>query len=334
MKRTTNKDTSLKKVKQFIDSYELFYIIGHEKPDGDCIGSQLALAGLVTQLGKKSILLSAGPFNDFVVQTYQSLFYTSLDHCPHVPDTIKAAILCVDCSSPDRMGNVFDPIYHLPVAVIDHHTSGDNYGKVRYIDFTAPANTLLVYRLFKEYGITPRKEDAYFLFLGLLTDTGFFRFTRENNPEPFLTAAELTMLGVSAAEIYQQIGYGHTFLSRKIIAKVLERSKRVNNNRIIMSYLSHNDAVHLDDIPQTYEIYQLLQGTQKVEIVVYIQEVINDNGSISCKIGLRSLNKVDVGALAKHYGGGGHKNAAGFTITKTLDETWNELMEFFDSYKI
>ena len=334
MKNTIKSNISSKKIKQFIDSYELFYIIGHEKPDGDCIGSQLALAGLLSQLGKKSVLLSAGPFNDFVVQTYQSLFYTSLDHCPTIPHNIKKAIFCVDCSSPDRMGKVFHSIYSLPAAVIDHHTSGDNYGELQYIDSTAPANTLLIYRLFKDYNITPRREDAYFLFLGLLTDTGFFRFTREYNPEPFLMAADLTQLGVSTAEIYQQIGYGHTFLSRKIIAKVLERAKRVNNNRIIISYLSYHDIVHLDDIPQTYEIYQLLQGIRKVELVVYIQEIVDNKGSISCKIGLRSLNKVDVGTLAKHYSGGGHKNAAGFTIQQSLNETWEQLISYFDSYKI
>lgn len=325
---------SLEKLREFIDKYDWFYIIGHAKPDGDCIGSQLALAGLLRQLNKRTILLSTGPFNDFASKIYQSLFNTSLDLAPAPPPKASVAIFCVDCSSPDRMGSAFDPIYHLPSAVIDHHASGSRYGKVRYVDASAPANTLLIYRMFKKYRITPTQEDAYFLFLGLLTDTGFFRFTQKNNPEPFLTAAALTELGVSAAEIHQQIGYGNTFFSRKIISKILDRAVRVNNNRVILCYLSYKDYMHLDDIPQSYEVYQLLMGIQKVELIVYVQEIIDENNKLVCSIGLRSNSRVDVGKLAKHYGGGGHHNAAAFRMQKSFDHSWKELLHFFDNYEI
>ncbi len=328
------RDQSFSKIQDFIDKYDWFYIIGHEKPDGDCLGSQLALGGLLEQLGKNVIQLSAGPFNDFVVQIYQSMFYTSLELAPKPPPKSKVAIFCVDCSSSERMGTAFEKIYHLPAAVIDHHTSGETYGRVRYIDSNAVANTLLIYRLFKSYKRSPTKENAYFLFLGLLTDTGFFRFTKRDDPEPFLVAAELTKLGVSAAEIYQQIGYGCTYFSRKIISKILNRATRVNNNRIVLSYISYKDYIYSDDVPQSYEVYQLLQGIQKIEMVVYIMENFDENSSVTCKIGLRSQNKVDVGKLAQHYGGGGHKNAAGFSMNKALDDTWKELLHSFDKYEI
>ena len=327
--------SDIKKLKKFIASYEWFYIIGHDNPDGDCIGSQLACAGLLQKLNKKVFLLSSGPFSNSIAQLYKSMFYSSSLEIENTPsEDSKVALLCVDTSSAEKLGSAFNSVAHLPCAVIDHHVTGKPYGSVHYIDSKAPANTILIHRLFKEYKIVPSREDAYFILLGLLTDTQFFRFVNQNDPEPFETAAKMVQLGVSPGDIYQQIGYGATFLSRKVIARVLDRAIRVNNNRIILTYIRHDDYLYKDDIPQSYDVYQMLQGTQKTEVVVYIHEEFDSNNLAVCKVGLRSHNKVDVSKIARDFNGGGHIRAAGFSIPEPLKATWNRLCEYFDTLAI
>ncbi len=309
--------------------------MGHEKPDGDCIGSQLACAGLLKKLNKKVHILSSGPFSDAVSQLYRAFF----PMYPPSEDVVRAhkgdaAVICVDTSSPSRLGHFFLPLKDLPLAVIDHHAEGESYGEVKYIDQTASSNTLLIYRLFKEYRIVPTKEDAYFILLGLLTDTQFFRFVSAKNTEPFEVAAKMVRLGVSPREIYRQIEFGYTFLSRKILATILNRATRVNNNRIVLTHIRHGDYMYKDDIPQSYEVYQILQGVQKIEIVVYIHEDVRDDGSVVCKIGLRSQRIVDVAKIARSFNGGGHTKASGFMIAKPLSEVWDFLKKYFDELSI
>lgn len=328
--------SKLKDVKQFIEDHDFFYILGHEKPDGDCIGSELAISGLLEKLNKPHAVLSAGPFSDSISQSYRPRFIDNLDDLDYLPmEEDNAALIFVDASSPERMGNIFSPIFHLPTLIIDHHKSTaledtENAQQVKYIEPTIPANTILVYRLFKEFRINPTQEDAYFILLGILTDTQFFRFVKSKDKEPFTVAAELIEYGVTPGDIYKQISYGYTYLSRKVIAEILNRTQRLNNNRIILTYISYNNYIHIDDIPQTYEIYQMLEGTHKTEIVVYLQEILNDNNIPVTKVGMRS-KQFDVGSIAKKWGGGGHANASGFTIEQSLNESLPTLVTFFDA---
>lgn len=329
----TIRSPTLASIRKFIESYDFFYVLGHERPDGDCIGSQLAMSGLLTTLGKKHYVLSVGPFSDSISRFYQSHFVTNLPNLPHQPmHKEKAALILLDASTPERMGSIFYPLYSLPAVVIDHHASviNNTYGDIKYIKPEVPANTILVYRLYKEYKIIPTQQQAYYILLGILTDTQFFRFVKKNDPEPLLVAAELVELGVTPSSIYQQISYGYTYLSRKLIAKILDRTQRLNNNRIILTYISYKDYIHSDDIPHSYEIYQMLEGTHKNEIVIYIQEILNDDNIPICKVGMRSKH-VDVGNIAKSWKGGGHPNAAGFTIEKSLLETTDLLTHYFDN---
>ena len=234
---------------------------------------------------------------------------------------------------PNRMGKMFNDIYHLPALIIDHHESntGEDFGDVRYIKPEIPANTILVYRVYKEFKIKPNQAQAYYIFLGILTDTQFFRFVKDAQQEPFLVAADLITLGITPGDIYKQISYGYTYLSRKVLSKVLERAQRLNNNRIILTHISSEDYLHVDDIPQSYEIYQMLEGTHKTEVIVYLQEVLNEKNVIVTKVGMRSKS-LNVGAVAKDWGGGGHANASGFTIEKPLTETIPLMVQFLIRY--
>ncbi len=325
---------TLKDLQKFINAYQYFFVIGHENPDGDCVGSQLACAGLLRKLNKQVFLLSSGPFNDAIAQLYSSLFYSSYSQIPGISSDStnfrNFAMLSVDTASYKRLGEAAKPLKHLPTAVLDHHALGHPFGDVQYVDVNAASNTLLVYRLFDAYNITPTQEDAHFILLGILTDTQFFRFVKAKDSEPLMIAAKMIELGASSADIYKQMGYGHTFLSRKTIGKVLERAFRVNNNRVVITYIKHEDYLRKDDIPQSYEIYQLLQSTQKIEVVVYIQEGIDANNHPVCKIGLRSRSKVDVSIIAKEFGGGGHARASGFSLHDPLTQTLEKIKKYFD----
>ncbi|HSV56607.1 MAG TPA: DHH family phosphoesterase, partial [Magnetospirillaceae bacterium] len=128
----------------FIGGHGLFLIVGHREPDGDCIGSQLALSAFLRRIGKKTVLLSSGPFTRTEILPYEHSF---LDRVPDGLILESAAIVVLDCSSLARTGRVAESLPALPTAFIDHHAAGDASGDVLYVDTTAPSVTLLVQAL-------------------------------------------------------------------------------------------------------------------------------------------------------------------------------------------
>ena len=166
----------------FIDRHGPFYIIGHKEPDGDCIGSQLALASFLRRNGKNAYLCSAGPFSRTEIMPYESRF---LIEAPPERPSERAAAIILDCSSLKRIGSVAETLPKVPIAFIDHHAAGTATGDAIYIDDRAPSVTAMILLLIEAMGGIPTKEEAEYLFFGLGTDTGFFRHLDEHSEGDF-----------------------------------------------------------------------------------------------------------------------------------------------------
>ncbi len=308
----------------FIADHEVFLIVGHKEPDGDCIGSQLALSTFLRRIGKRTVLLSSGPFTRTEILPYEHAF---LDRVPDGLPLASAAVVVLDCSSLSRVGRLEEQLPALPVAFIDHHAAGEASGDVQYIDPSAPSVTRLIQSLIESMGEVPTKEEAELLFFGLCTDTGFFRHLDAAGSDSFQSAARLVDRGASPKRTYSMIYGGKSLFTRKLMGEILARTEPYFDGRLLVSYVTEEDHRRYGIASRDSDtLYQLLMTVAGVEAAIVIRQESENN----CTVGFRSRDTVDVGAVASQFGGGGHRLAAGLSIEGRIEDVRERMLEAFD----
>lgn len=306
-----------------LDSYDNFVIAGHKEPDGDCLCSQMALSSFLKRKGKTTKLVSAGPFNRPEIINWESFFDSHIEDRDLEGKTLG---IITDCSSPDRTGSLENQLKKLPLMVIDHHTAGESFGQYRLIDSNSPSTTLLIQHLIEESGMELTEEEAEFIFLGFCTDTGFFRHIGSGKPDVFQAVSRLVEAGVSPNATHRVITGGRTHGSRRLLGRILDRSRLYYKGKLIVSWEVLEDRRELKTEDRDSDsMYQMLQSIGGVETVAVIQEEEENLFSI----GLRSNFDIDVGIIAQSFGGGGHRKAAGCTIKGSLEEVQNKIVKSF-----
>ncbi len=307
----------------FIDSHKAFIIAGHKEPDGDCIASCLALDELLKLKGKKTVLLSAGPFKKTETKRYEHLFKTSFEDMQNIGNY---GLIIADCSSKDRIGELNIKDIEFDTFVIDHHKTSDSSGKNCIVDASAPAAAYLVQQIFEAGNGEVTSTAAEVLFFGLCTDSGFFRFLEENSSEIFVAASRLIAKGANPKKTYNQITGGKSFESRKLLGKLFDHAEIFFDNKLIVTYETLEDtAAYGQDGRDSDALYQNLLAIEGVEALVCIRQETEDQ----CTIGFRSRDQVDVSAVASRFGGGGHKNASGACCKTTIDELIPQILQEF-----
>ena len=308
-----------------LDEYDNFIIAGHQEPDGDCLCSQLALAGYLNRRGKKTTLVSAGPFNRPEIKNWEHFFS---DHISDSDIQDNTLAIITDCSSPDRTGNLAEQLNKLPLMVIDHHSSGENFGQYRYINSDSPSTTLLIQHIIETSGFELTEEEAEFIFLGFCTDTGFFRHIGSGKADVFQAVSRLVAAGVSPNATHRIITGGRTHGSRRLLGRILDRSCVFYTGKLIVSWELLQDRLELETMDRDSDsMYHMLQSIGNVEAVAVLQEEKENVFSV----GLRSNNDTDVGKIAKDFGGGGHQKAAGCTLNGSKDEIMEKIISSFKS---
>ena len=308
---------------QFISTGSKFMVAGHKEPDGDCVGSQLALCAALRRLGKEAIPCSAGPFKRTEVVPYGERFTAA----PGKAERAGAKVIIVDCSSTDRTGDLETYLQGLPAAVIDHHAAGTEpaAGPV-FLDPRAPSVTVMILRLIEALGLRPSKEEAELLLFGLCTDTGFFRHLDEGGAETFAAAERLLRAGASPKAAFQAINGGKSLGSRILLGHILSRAESLFDGRLILSFENYEDTRRFGlEGRDSDSLYQLLQSVAGVEAIAVIRQETPEK----CSIGLRSRDTIDVAAIAAAFGGGGHKNAAGCAVCGIISDIRPKIIEAF-----
>ena len=297
---------------RFLRQYRRFFILGHQDPDGDCLGSQLAMGLLLKKDGREARLFSAGPFRRPEIQGYAPLFQKRIPKNlrEEALQTGDTAVLLMDCSTMERIGEaLLEDVKGLPAGVIDHHAAGENFNQCRWIEPKMPAVSLMVHKLYQSLSIPLDQTAAEHLFLGLCTDTGYFRHTEENSAEVFRAAADLVGQGVNPKKFFQKMYGNRSLESRILLGTLLARAEPHFGGKLIVTYETLAEKDHFGPESRDSDIlYQQLQAVKDCEVVLFIRE----ESDRECSVGLRSNSRVDVGALAKRLGGGGHAKAAGF----------------------
>jgi bifunctional oligoribonuclease and PAP phosphatase NrnA len=311
------------KLKQALETKKAFLLIGHKNPDGDCLSSQLALGSFLKRKGKNVCLLSPGPFDRIEIKHWEKYFEA---HVPKNWKNNKPLVIILDCSTIDRIGYLADEIKNMDIAVIDHHDSGNSFGNIHFICSEAPSVTFLIHKIMESFNMDPTKEEARYLLFGIATDTGFFRHLESGTREIFNSVATLTENGASPKDVYSEMYGGRTLKSKILIGRLLSRIQSKFEGKLIISYESEEDLLNFGtENRDSDSFYQQVQGIKNVEAIILIR--YEDNSEFS--IGLRSKYYADVGVIAKSFGGGGHKKAAGFTWIGTKEEITEKLIQIF-----
>ena len=294
-------------------------VVGHVGPDGDALGSMVALSLAAREAGKAAVASFDEPF---VVPEEMSFLDTSTLVPPaDFPGILDAAVV-VDTSVPGRVGALAQKLNAADqLIVIDHHISDGGWGDHLLIDRTAAAAAELVYEVIVELGWEITPEVATALYTGIVTDTGRFQYS-STSPRTHHIAAHLLEHGVHPDIIGQKLFEEATFGYYGVASRVLERATLDEDHRFVWSMMTNAD---LDDAEisahETDGLIDLVRMARGTEVACLLK--VKGNGVL--KGSLRSRGNIDVARIAGAFGGGGHHNASGFTTKKSPEAVISEI---------
>ena len=319
MNEATGVATSdLQRVATELRARQRFLLTAHEGPDGDALGSLLGMHRVLTQLGKDSVMFLAAKEFPLPIE-YRFLPLEEVFH--EAPaDMADRTIVFLDCGNVDRM-----PVDFLTAGDnfrinVDHHHDNTRFGDVNLVDVEASCTAEIVYDLAQLLGATITAEIAAALYVGLITDTGKFMY-ENTNAHTHRVAAELIDAGVDVDDTYRRL-YEHVPLEKlKLVARALESIQRHCGDRLAVSYITAEDyAATGAGEEMTEGVIDHLRSIEGVKVAAVVRDLGN-RGRAARKVSLRSSEgDVDVSAIARERGGGGHKRAAGFSTDLELDD--------------
>jgi bifunctional oligoribonuclease and PAP phosphatase NrnA len=288
-------------------------IMAHVSPDGDSIGSMLALYNVLKRIGKDVGICSS----DNIPSVFSFLpGYNSISKYSILERQSYDAAIVLDCGSGDRTGECSRLIDNADISInIDHHVTNSMFASFNLVDTNASATGELIFQLIKQMGLEIMKEEAVCLYTAILTDTGCFKY-KNTTPLTHKIVGELISTGIEFGDIHDHVYRNLDFDTVKTMGKALCSVELYDNGQIaLMKLLSEDlDGMSLQDIDTT-DFINFARDIRTVEAAAFVKQVSSDE----YKVSMRSKNKVDVRAVCEKYGGGGHVRAAGCTMNGTLE---------------
>ena len=314
----TQTATDLQATAAALREHDRFLVVTHENPDGDALGSLLATTLALRQLGKDAVMYLAG--SSPVPREYTMLELGELER--ELPaDFGERTLVAVDCAKADRMGPDPTLVERAAFVVdIDHHHDNTRFGNVNLIVADASSTGEVLRDVFAELGVEITPEIAEPLYIALVTDTGRFQYSN-TTPKALRLAAELLEAGADAHAVFRQVYESVEFARLKLRARAYERARVLEGGRIVVTNLLRTDfeAVGAEDA-YSEGIIDDLRAVEGCELAVLIREP-RDDGRAAHRASLRSsIDELDVSAIARTFGGGGHRQAAGFSSDASVDE--------------
>jgi bifunctional oligoribonuclease and PAP phosphatase NrnA len=316
--QTTTIATELAQAAEAIRSGERFLVTTHENPDGDALGSMLALKLALDQLGKDATMVLAGDAP--LPAEYSFMTLEGLQR--RVPDDASERILiAVDCANESRIGPDPEVLQLSPLVLnIDHHHDNTRFGDVNVIDAQASSTGELLRDLFRELDVELTPDIAEPLYIALVTDTGRFQYSN-TTPKSLRLAAELVESGADLHRIFQGVYESVQFAKLKLLARALQRAQVYEGGRLVVSYLLRDDFQEVGAAePYSEGIIDYLRAVEGADMAVLIREPPRSGGPLR-RVSLRaSHDELDVSAIARKSDGGGHRQAAGFSSEASIEE--------------
>lgn len=299
----------LEKITGAIENARSVMLVAHIQPDGDTLGSCFALQAVLEKLGKDAVICCDGE----MPSRYAELLPAGMLKAPQSMEGAVDLAIAVDCADLARLGKCVQPFKKAAVtANIDHHVTNDGYAQLNCV---AEASSVgeIIFELMTQCGIEPDEQTAKFLYIAIATDTGNFTYSNTNRKCLAYTAelVELFDLRAVAEVLFRR----RSLVSTQVIGRALSRLELFADGRIAGVTLLESDLKEFGASGADCEnVVDFAREIEQTEAAVFFREIPN-----GVKISLRAKGKIDVGAIAARYGGGGHAGASGCVIGGKLD---------------
>jgi phosphoesterase RecJ-like protein len=316
----TSRSHELNRIVDAIRTRQRFVISSHSRPDGDSIGSQLAMAYALRALGKEAHVVNK---DRAPAPLLQFPGVAAIEIADTVTGQYDAAII-MECGDLARTG--VTGLDRFEIINIDHHPGNTAYGSLNWFDPSAAACGEMVFDLIRALGVPVNTTIATHIYLAILTDTGSFHYS-SISPRTFDICRQALEAGVDAVAVARNVYDSNNMGRLKLFGSVLSAMQLDPTGRIAIVYLDHEMA---REAGGTYEdtegLINLPLTVKEIEAVVFFKQAEGDEYRVS----MRSKGDIDIGAIAKQFGGGGHKNAAGCTVSGAIDTLQKTFVERID----
>src|SRR5580765_846505 len=310
--------SDLQAVADALRSNDRFLLVTHENPDGDALGSLIATKLALDQLGKDSVMYLYGDAP--LPKEYGFMELSGIVREPP-PDAAERVLVALDCANETRMGPDLTLIDDAPLTLdIDHHHDNSRFGDLNLVVGDASSTGEVLRDVFRELGVELTPEIAEALYIAVVTDTGRFQYSN-TTPKALRLAAELVEAGADVHQVFQSVYESVEFAKLKLLGRALERAQVFEGGRIVVSYLLRTDFAEVGAVePYSEGIIDFLRAVEGADMAVLIREPPRQDGPAR-RVSLRaSIDELDVSAIARKSGGGGHRQAAGFSSEASIEE--------------
>lgn len=306
---------TFKEILDVINQHQQFAILSHIRPDGDAIGSTIALGSTLEAMGKDVIYIN----EDGVPESLAFLPGSEKVKSPSDEVLDIEVAIAVDCANKPRLGeNALKMVSNAKLWVnIDHHKSNPGYGDLNYIDSNSPATGQILYQMITENGLTLTDEARDSIYVAVSTDTGSFQYSG-TTAATYEMAADLVKRGLNTGKIneltYDSFPYRRVALTRELLnTLVLSESGEIADWQLLKS-VKHDLNLQPDDSEDLIDIIRSIQG---VNVALFFEELLDD----SIRVSIRSkVGSIDACEIAQVFGGGGHAKAAGIRMPGPISE--------------
>jgi bifunctional oligoribonuclease and PAP phosphatase NrnA len=314
--RTTHPEIAA--VADAIRDSDRFLVTTHENPDGDALGSLLAMKLALDELDKESLMYLGGEAP--LPREYNWMPLAELRR--QLPEDVKErTLLALDCANESRLGPDAEALLTAPLVVnIDHHHDNSRFGGIDLVVADASSTGEVLRDVLDALGVRLTPDIAESLYIALVTDTGRFQYTN-TTPRALRLAAELVEAGADVHKIFQGVYESVEFAKLKLLARALERAQIYEGGRLVISHLLRNDFKEVGAAePYSEGIIDYLRAVEGADMAALIREPPRDD--TIRRVSLRASNdELDVSEIARRSGqGGGHRQAAGFSTEQSIDE--------------
>jgi bifunctional oligoribonuclease and PAP phosphatase NrnA len=317
--QTNPTQTDLRKIADAIRSHDRFVVTTHENPDGDALGSLVALTLALRELGKDAVMYLFGE-----VPLPREYRFMALDDLVRtLPDDVSERVLvAVDAANESRLGPEHRQLLDATPLVIDidHHHDNSRFGNLNLIVADASSTGEILRDLLAELGVDLTPPIAEALYIAIVTDTGRFQYAN-TTAKALRLAAELVEAGADVHRVFQGVYENVSFAKLKLLARALENAQLLEGGRLVVSHLEKDDfETAAAEEPFSEGIIDSLRAVEGSEMAALIREPPTQNGPLR-RVSLRTTEQgLDVSAIARKSGGGGHKQAAGFPSEASVEE--------------